>query len=437
MLRSTLAPFVIALLPLAALACADDATAVDESTETETDVGDETSDDEVGESTDTGTETDSSTDSSDSSESDSEDETDSSTESDTGTPEPPPPPAYDEWIKIELPDTYCSDGSQYKFFVNWHEGADDIAVIFEPGGACWDYASCSGELGILGAANPNGIDDDHMFFWGAHSPLIRRDAPNNPMADWNLVFIPYCTGDVHTGSKTTVYVNDDETEELTYMHVGHDNMLEVVDYLGWMFPQTDRMYAGGCSAGGAGSQVNYYFLREALQPNAGYLVNDSGPLFPNSINSAPLHAEIRDVWGLDAVIQDTPIAASLDEDFGSINAELTDLFPDDRLAISYFVRDYNYSRYSYERFFDGIDKEGVHQKWWEDTELLMAQYDSHDNLAYYLPYYRFLNDSHCTTLFDFLLTDLGDMNVGDFVELVLDDEQPLQSFVDPDGSLGP
>ena len=350
---------------------------------------------------------------------------------------PPPPPVYDEWVKVELPETYCSDGSQYKFFVNWREDADDLVVIFEPGGACWDYPSCSGELGQLGAANPNGISDSHMDSWAIHSPLVRRDSPQNPMREWNMVFVPYCTGDVHTGSRTTIYKSEDGTKELSYRHVGHDNMLAVSDWLGWQFQGTDKLYAGGCSAGGVGSNINYFFLREAIGPNFGYLVNDSGPLFPNSVNSAPLHAQIREVWGLDAVIADTPISASLDEDFGAINAELADLFPEDRLGITYFIRDYNYSRYSYERFFEGIDQEGVHHKFFEDTLLLMDQYDDQANLAYYLPYFRNINASHCASIIDFALTDIGDWQLGDFIELVLDDSQPLQSLVDLDGSLGP
>jgi hypothetical protein len=351
--------------------------------------------------------------------------------------EPPPPPtAYDEWVAIELPGTYCSDGSQYKFFVNWHEGADDLVVIFEPGGACWDYPSCSGELGTLGAANPNGIPDDHMDAWSIHSPLVRRDSPQNPMRDWTMVFIPYCTGDVHTGAKTTVYTRDDGSESLTFRHVGHDNMMIISEWLGWQFQAIDRMYAGGCSAGGVGANVNYYFLRDAINPKRGYLVNDSGPLFPNSINSAPLHAQIKAAWGLDQVILDTPIAASLDQDFGSINAELADLFPDDRLGITYFVRDYNYSRYSYERFFAGIDQDGIYQKFWEDTLLLIDQYETQPNLAYFLPYFRPINDSHCASILDFGLTDIGDWKLGDFIELILDDGRPLQSRIDPDGSQG-
>lgn len=360
-----------------------------------------------------------------------------STETETGLEPPPPPPSYDTWETIELPDTYCSDGSQYKFFVNWHEGADDLIVIFEPGGACWDYESCSGELGILGAANPYGIPDNHMDTWAIHSPLVRRDSPQNPMREWNMVFIPYCTGDVHTGSNTANYVSQDGTKELTYRHVGHDNMMRVTEWLGWQFQATDRMYAGGCSAGGVGSNVNYYFLREAIAPNYGYLVNDSGPLFPDSINSKPLHDTIRAAWNLEAVIADIPIADVLEEDFGEITYELAELFPDDRLGITYFIRDYNYSRYSYERFYEGIDKEGIHQKFYEDSLLLMANYDQHDNTAYFLPYYRNINDSHCSTIIDFGLTNIGDQTVEDFIVNVLDDSVPMQSLADLDGTQGP
>jgi hypothetical protein len=364
-------------------------------------------------------------------------ETDTGEETETGEDLPPPPPAYDEWVKVELDGTACSDGSQYKFFVNWHEGAEDLVVIFEPGGACWDYESCSGELGILGAANPYGIPDNHMDTWAIHSPLVRRDSPQNPMRDWNIVFIPYCTGDVHTGSNVAQYTSADGTKELTYHHVGHDNMLIVSDWLGWQFQGTDRLYAGGCSAGGVGSNVNYHFLREAIAPNRGYLVNDSGPLFPDSINSKPLHDTIREAWNLEAVIEDTPISGVLEEDFGEITAELSELYPEDRLGITFFIRDFNYSRYSYERFYEGIDKEGIHQKFYEDSVLLMANYDQHDNVGYFLPYYRNINDSHCTTIIDFGLTNIGELTVGNFIEQVLDDTVPMQSFVDADGTQGP
>src|SRR5687767_12314890 len=73
----------------------------------------------------------------------------------------PPRDQYDAWIKIEPPGVVCSNNSQYKLFANFSDKSDNLVVVFEPGGACWDYESCTGQNGIRGAANIDGIDDDH------------------------------------------------------------------------------------------------------------------------------------------------------------------------------------------------------------------------------------------------------------------------------------
>ena len=56
--------------------------------------------------------------------------------------------AYDTWIKVEPPGVTCGDGSPYKMFVNYSNQSDNLVVVFEPGGACWDYDSCAGRNGI-------------------------------------------------------------------------------------------------------------------------------------------------------------------------------------------------------------------------------------------------------------------------------------------------
>jgi hypothetical protein len=59
------------------------------------------------------------------------------------------------WERVELPGTYCGNGSQYKFFMR-RTSSPNLLFFFEGGGACWDYDTCSGRAGVLGAANPNG-----------------------------------------------------------------------------------------------------------------------------------------------------------------------------------------------------------------------------------------------------------------------------------------
>ncbi len=356
--------------------------------------------------------------------------------SSTGPIEPPPRPAYEEWLKVELPDTVCGNGTQYKFFVNYKEDAEDLMVLFEPGGGCWDFDSCSGREGVLGAANPDGIPDDHMEGTiGLHTPLLdRREQVDNPVRDWNMVFMPYCTGDVHTGNAVTTYVDPlGEEPDLEFHHAGHANVQAAIGWMREQFPTIPRLFVTGCSAGGAGSLANYYFLRQGLDAERGYLLDDSGPIFPMSMNSTPLHDQIRESWDIDSILDTVPEYAQLGADFGLINELLAETFPDDRLATTFFRRDFNFSRYSYERFFPGITKDEIHEKWWEDTQNLVAQYDEFDNLAYFIPYWRYANDSHCTIILTWDGTEIqeaGDVDVGDYIEMLLDDEQPLQSYLE-------
>ena len=48
------------------------------------------------------------------------------------------------WQRVELPNTFCSDGSQYRFWYYDSPTSTNMVISYEGGGACWDYASCSG-----------------------------------------------------------------------------------------------------------------------------------------------------------------------------------------------------------------------------------------------------------------------------------------------------
>jgi len=106
--------------------------------------------------------------------------------SDSGTKiENPARDMYGTWEKVEPPGAVCSDGSQYKFFVSYSNQSDNLVVMFEPGGACWDYPSCSGAQGVRGAANPNGIPDDHWQLAPFISPFVNPNYMDSPTTTWN------------------------------------------------------------------------------------------------------------------------------------------------------------------------------------------------------------------------------------------------------------
>jgi hypothetical protein len=69
--------------------------------------------------------------------------------------------------------------------------------------------------------------------------------------------------------------------------------------------------------------------------------------------------------------------------------------------------------------------------WDSDTQLFTQLYDTRDNLHYFIPYWRNVNDSHCTTLFSFAGSDIEAQGkeLGPWIQDLLADE-PLESAIE-------
>jgi hypothetical protein len=377
-------------------------------------------------------------------------------------------PQCNTWIKVEPPGAVCGDGSQYKFFVSYSNTSNDVLLEFEPGGACWDYESCSGKVGIRGAANPNGIPDDHMGTY-QYLPLLNNTpmtAEANPTKDYNKVFVSYCTGDIHTGNKVVTYTSAEPvaggtgpggTDSITFHHAGHANTLQIVDWMAQHFTSVPKLLVSGCSAGGAGALLNYAFVRygmgDAVQ--CSYLLDDSGPIFHSDGPSKALQAKVSESWNTDPVFDEIAARAPIDataikRDYGLINAWIADAFPSDRLAITAYRMDFNYSLYSYQRFFPNPTEQQIHDYWWQDFGSLIDTLDTLPNFAYFIPNFRSDNCSHCTSIppignppaepldaskalsSPWLGTEIQakGVNLRDFVVALLDDTAPLKSYVE-------
>lgn len=151
------------------------------------------------------------------------------------------PASYYAWQTVQLaPQTgaVCGNGSPYKFFVNRVPNTSNTIIYLEGGGACWDHASCSGQSGIRGARNPDGIPDDYMSLLnpGASlvSPLVVRLHPwtRAKPQNWNMVYVPYCTGDIYSGDKVAIYEDPQgQQPPLVWHHNGLRNTRAVVAWL--------------------------------------------------------------------------------------------------------------------------------------------------------------------------------------------------------------
>ena len=319
------------------------------------------------------------------------------------------------WQRVELPGTYCSDGSQYRFWYYDSPTSNNLVISFEGGGACWDYATCSGQAGVLGAAHPNGIPTDYITQFEPQyvSPIVNGadpgipGRPKNPIATngWDVVYMPYCTGDTHVGNRVVTYTDPTNTNPpIVFRHVGYNNTVAALNYLHTRFPSINKLLVTGFSAGGVASAATYYQARRTLVPTKGYLLDDSGPIFPapnSTYNSWPLHQLITTQWNLTSLYSQLP-ASFNPSNFGSMNSMVATQFPGDQMAYTGYSSDYNFSRFSYERFYPGITKAQVLTKWRQDQTNLINQIKAYSNYSYHVPWERPINSSHCVSIITFI-----------------------------------
>jgi hypothetical protein len=366
---------------------------------------------------------------------------------------------YFKWEAVELPASSgasCGNGTPYRFFVNRTPFTSKTVVMFEGGGACWDQAACKGGT-LLDAVNPDGIPANYMSdfnrqaHWGLVTPFTARVHPLQAVQtqSWNIVYVTYCTGDVHTGNKVGVYNNVDPSQPLAYYHRGAVNAKAVAAWMAKNMKQPEHLMLTGFSAGGVGSAALYPAFREKLAPKKMALLSDSGPLFDVPKNATPaqapsvlLHNKIRTVWGLDGpqglvteLIAKYPQAGSADN-LGSVTAGLGKIFPKDRIGYANFQEDTNFSAFSYQKFYPEIANAPdeatrlklLNQKWRQELTPWVAQMETQPNVGYYIPNKRELNGSHCLTIVTFggtSIVERGLTSVKSFVDNLLDGTGPV------------
>jgi hypothetical protein len=165
--------------------------------------------------------------------------------------------------------------AEFSFFVR--EGAsDNVAIFFDGGGACSDPNTCIGTaIGDLppGPIYTPAVDEtaESLAELEGLGDLSNQD---NPIRDFNLVYIPYCTADLHIGANIASY---DYTpvggSSQTYLinHVGAVNVAAVLRWLvqdsGWNLADANKAFLAGASAGGYGVLYHYPGIR-ALFPRS-------------------------------------------------------------------------------------------------------------------------------------------------------------------------
>ncbi|MBC8170119.1 MAG: hypothetical protein H7X77_00535, partial [Anaerolineae bacterium] len=93
-------------------------------------------------------------------------------------------------------ETRCGRDTAYHFYVRPADdgNTDKLMVYFQGGGACWNALTCQTQ----GATFDDFVNSPPVEI-GFYNGIFDFENTANPAADYNFVFVPYCTGDVHVG----------------------------------------------------------------------------------------------------------------------------------------------------------------------------------------------------------------------------------------------
>jgi hypothetical protein len=193
------------------------------------------------------------------------------------------------WTWVPFPDSTCRDGSNAGIGVSLNSASKKLMIFLEGGGACFDSQTCG--------SNPANVASQFPSADG--TGLFSRSNAANPVADWNIAYVPYCTGDVHMGDASDVMVPGVNGVQ---QFKGRANLQAFLNRLVPTFTDAEQVLLTGSSAGGFGASSNGEFVQWAFGSVPVTMIDDSGPTMSNKYLPSCLTNTYRTLWGLDNTI---------------------------------------------------------------------------------------------------------------------------------------
>ena len=159
----------------------------------------------------------------------------------------------------------CSQGDPYSFWVRQGDPAK-LAVILAGGGACWTGENCvlHGKPFYRPFA---GLEQDPSDLGG----VFDTGNPENPLADYTIIYLPTANGDVFLGDSVTTYdvpaMGGQPAGKITILHKGYDNAASALDWMFKTYREAKTVAVMGWSAGAIASPVYAHIVAQHY-PNA-------------------------------------------------------------------------------------------------------------------------------------------------------------------------
>ena len=180
----------------------------------------------------------------------------------------------------------CISGTPYSVFTKAGD-PDKVLIFLQGGGACWqNFYSCN-PVAESQAPPTSGVGP------GVFDPTN----PDNPFADYSIVYMPYCDGSAFGGDNDVEDPNWNGitpntfplTGQQTRFHRGLRNVSAGMDVAGDVFTGAKTVTVMGHSAGGVGVAAFAPFLARFVYGNKADLTvfNDAGPIAVNLGTGTP------------------------------------------------------------------------------------------------------------------------------------------------------
>ena len=233
------------------------------------------------------------------------------------TPEPeipnPIPEAVEgregEWVWVPVDGMKCRDGSDTGIAVRLSSDSEqeNLVVFLRGGNACFETQSCG-----LTAFNygPASFTADT----GSQAGIFNETNSENPFRDWHKVFVPYCTGDVHSGALSAsspflplVTTQEGRDASIPVAHytaglfAGYTNMEIVTRVVSSYFRDrgVEQVVLTGSSAGGFGVHINYDQMAQAFGAIRVTGIVDAAPLLDDARIMADCGMQFLELlWGI-------------------------------------------------------------------------------------------------------------------------------------------
>lgn len=196
------------------------------------------------------------------------------------------------------------------------------------GGACWDYDGCA--VSNTSTHGPYGAKEFDSFKAALGLGSILDRNAKLPFSDYNMVFVPYCTSDVHVGDNVVTYEGPASAKRTIY-HKGRPNLIAFLKRLGATVRDPKKLVVSGSSAGGFGAALNYDLVRTYFPQARSYLIDDSGPPMIGDAIPKDLRQAWYKAWNLDETLK--PLCPNCEDDFATLIPILAQKYPDDRMGL--------------------------------------------------------------------------------------------------------